>query len=126
MPTDTCWLWTGTTDGRYGLLDVAKAHRVSWTIRRGPIPPQAHVLHHCDVTLCVNPAHLFLGDPGVNARDRQAKGRTVLHRPRKLTEEAVRDIRASDESNVVLARSYGVTGANIGYVRKGVTWSHVR
>jgi HNH endonuclease len=125
MPTDTCWIWTGATDGRYGLLDTAKAHRVSWIVNRGPIPLGRHILHRCDNTLCVQPAHLFLGDPAANARDRQAKGRTVLSPPRKLTEADVRAIRTSTEPGVTLAARFGVTGANISAIRKRATWAHV-
>lgn len=79
MPTGTCVIWTGTTDGYYGLLGVdgqmAKAHRVAWELAFGPIPPGSQVLHRCDVTTCVRPSHLFLGDPDANAKDREAKGR---------------------------------------------------
>lgn len=121
-PTDACWIWTGATDGRYGLLDTAKAHRVSWEIHNGPVPDGAHVLHRCDVTFCVRPSHLFLGDPAVNARDRQAKGRTVLNPPRKLTLDDVRAIRASTERDATVARRFGVTATNIGYIRRGLTW----
>ncbi len=38
-----CWLWTGTRDGRgYGRIKIdgrpRAAHRVAWTLTRGPIP----------------------------------------------------------------------------------------
>lgn len=73
-----CWLWTGA-HGRYGNLSVNKrhmdAHRFSWLLHRGQIPDGMRVLHSCDVSLCVNPEHLFLGTAKDNTRDMLAKGR---------------------------------------------------
>lgn len=81
---DQCWLWTGVLGGNgYGLLHMgsktvrhpARAHRFSWELHNGPIPEGLWVLHKCDVKVCVNPAHLFLGDRTANMRDCAAKGR---------------------------------------------------
>ena len=76
-----CWLWVGPHDrDGYGSAPrtggEVRAHRVSWVLAHGPIPPGRWVLHACDVPACVNPAHLFLGDHTINMRDRSAKGRT--------------------------------------------------
>lgn len=76
-----CWEWVGgrNADG-YGEVRadgrMQKAHRVSWALAHGPIPPGMHVCHTCDNPPCVNPEHLFLGTNRANMRDRQAKGRT--------------------------------------------------
>lgn len=75
-----CWLWQGRpgADG-YGQFRVGvgttKAHRFSYELHKGPVPPGLHVLHKCDVRLCVNPEHLFLGTALTNMRDMIAKGR---------------------------------------------------
>lgn len=61
---------TMTTEG-YGWV----AHRVAWTIKRGPIPKGMKVLHKCDNPSCVNPEHLFLGTSKDNTADMMAKGR---------------------------------------------------
>jgi hypothetical protein len=63
--TATCWLWTSRTDDfGYGHFKVKgrslKAHRVAWTIERGPIPDDKTLDHICRNPRCVNPAHLAL------------------------------------------------------------------
>lgn len=59
-----CMTWTGAkTSGGYGSfrLDGAtyRAHRISWTLENGPIPP-GMVLDHvvCRNKACVNPEHM--------------------------------------------------------------------
>jgi len=75
-----CWIWIrspGPTG--YGQVRHAgrmqKAHRVAWLLHRGPIPNGLWVLHKCDVPLCVNPGHLYLGTHQNNVRDMWARGR---------------------------------------------------
>lgn len=54
-----CWVWTGTVNNRgYGRFDRGYAHRASWEIHRGPIPPGLVIDHLCENRMCVNPAHL--------------------------------------------------------------------
>ena len=77
--TEGCWLWVGANNERYGLFScfgrVMKAHRASWHLFVGPIPPGLHVLHKCDNPLCVRPDHLFLGTHVDNMADMARKGR---------------------------------------------------
>lgn len=61
-----CWEWLGSLsrDG-YGVLWLKQAkqvgfaaHRIGWTLSRGPIPVGATVDHLCRNPKCVNPDHL--------------------------------------------------------------------
>ena len=80
-PMSGCWLWTGGLNvSGYGTFYVGAfkytlAHRWVFARRREPIPPGACVLHRCDVRICVNPDHLFLGDRQVNGSDMALKER---------------------------------------------------
>lgn len=75
-----CWLWTGGATRGYGCVPVEGKHqrsnRVSWVMANGPIPDGLYVCHHCDVTLCVRPSHLFLGTMADNVADMVSKGRS--------------------------------------------------
>lgn len=78
--TDHHW-WTGGTGGNgYGKLYVGPnmspgwAHVVSYELYVGPTNG-LQVLHKCDLGLCVNPDHLFLGTQADNVADMHAKGR---------------------------------------------------
>ncbi|WP_433078899.1 HNH endonuclease signature motif containing protein [Dactylosporangium sp. CA-052675] len=78
-----CWTFTGPTAGRgHGRWGRVLAHRYSWQLANGPIPPGMWVLHHCDNPPCVNPLHLYLGTIRENTADAVARGRNYIP-PRK-------------------------------------------
>lgn len=139
--TKSCWRWRGshgqdgygriTPDGE-GLRNCNyMAHRASWEIHNGPIPPGLLVCHSCDVRDCVNPDHLFLGSPDDNHRDMLSKHRHA-HGERggnaKLTAESVLEIRklhAIGASMYGLGKRFNVGPTTIAYIVKRQTWRHL-
>lgn len=74
-----CWDWTGYRRGNYGRLELNGhkhgAHKISYVIHFGPVPPKKCVLHKCDNPPCCNPKHLRLGTQLQNVEDMFKKGR---------------------------------------------------
>jgi hypothetical protein len=117
------------------------AHRASWIVTHGEIPPGRWVLHHCDNPPCINPAHLYLGGPADNVRDRVARNRSYRGPKRsgilrgeaspnaKLTAAAAREIRrrynAGGITQLAIAREYGVAQTTIGDVIGRRRWAHI-
>jgi len=141
--SDGCWLWTGFRNplgyGRLGVRGrLELAHRVAWTLQRGPIPDGMGVLHRCDNPPCVRVAHLFLGTDADNNADkvrkcRQARGETagkaILTRPqvdeirrRYGTRHGKGRPGSGGVTHRQLAEEYGVTLGAIEQVMLGRTW----
>lgn len=140
---DECWEWQGrcdpptgkTTKGYgyfagFGRMKVG-AHVFAYELERGEVGRGRVVMHTCDNPPCCNPAHLVIGTPADNMRDRLAKGhypRGMAHHNSKLTEEAVKAIRsryAMGEKQVALAAEFGVGQQTISRVVNGRDWDHV-
>ena len=82
-PLRGCWLWIlkRLTDSGYGRVYFKGynyvAHRLFYEKLVGEIPDGLKVLHKCDIRLCVNPDHLWLGTSMDNSRDMLNKGRHI-------------------------------------------------
>lgn len=134
-----CWEWTGMRDkDGYGVAKVngiqGRAHRVSWSAHREPVPRGLWVLHHCDNPPCCNPDHLFVGNASDNNFDTHRKGRArdrrgENHYAAKLTAEIVATARADYASGRAscraLARRHGVHFMTMHEALVGKTWRHV-
>lgn len=119
-----CWGWNGTfTNKGYPKLSrsgekrgYVMASHVSWKIHHGsPVPEGMCVLHRCDSPPCTKPECLFLGTKADNNEDMRNKGRQYT----VLTWEQVEEIRASDASERILAKEFGVSKGTIHNVRHG-------
>ncbi len=67
-----CWLWTGASSRGFGYMVIGsrqdnggkspriQAHRLSYQLHKGVIPPKFLVGQTCKNKLCVNPYHLYL------------------------------------------------------------------
>ena len=134
-PPSQCILWIANGD-RYGQFwfkgKNTAAHHVSYKLAHGPIPSGMQVCHSCDVTLCVNPDHLFLGTQLDNKADaarknRNAKGEMIANAV--MTEEIVLQIlrrTRSGESVQNVANSLGLKRAAVSHVKHRRNWKHVR
>ena len=125
---EQCWLWLGPPNGSgYGQFRLAGktygVHVISWRLHRGEVPRGMRVLHSCDVRLCVNPEHLWLGTQRDNLIDRSRKGH-VPHA--KTTLEQVREIRANPlERQGSLAKRLGLHPWVVHQIRAGAAYAWV-
>lgn len=126
-----CWLWTANVVRGYGQFVLPRdeegkqphvyAHRFAYELVNGPLGT-LKANHHCDVTLCVRPSHLFGGSQAENLADARRKGRLVNGLgARKLDDAAYLDIlTATDRGNGRrLAKKYGVSHISISRIRNG-------
>jgi hypothetical protein len=78
---------------------------------------------------CCAGKHLRWASAIENAADMVAHGNSQrgerMHMS-KLTDDAVREIRASTLPRTELAERFGVTPSNISYIKRGKTWRHVQ
>lgn len=122
-----CIHWSGPVGNHgYGFFNYAKvthtAHRAAYIAFVGSIPDGMYVCHKCDVKICVNPDHLFVGTHDDNVMDMVKKRRNY----RKLTDDEVRQIRSIRGPNYAqLARCYGVTDAMIRHIILRHWWKDV-
>jgi hypothetical protein len=137
---DGCWLWLGQKrkECGYGLIKIngrlTRVHRVSYETFKGPIPDGLFVCHRCDVPLCLNPDHLFLGTLIENNLDMYLKGRNYIS---SGDENPRSKLRSFDIPNIIEMRRQGMSYSEIGVIYgvsancirsifTGRTWSQLK
>lgn len=138
---DECWPWRSgvyKNDGygkfcskARGVRSTYRAHRVAYTLCKGPIPEGMHVLHSCiGNRTCCNPSHLRPGTNLDNIRDRMDQGRTwrggvhgEAHGRAKLSQAQVDEIRSDLATPAtVFAARWNVNVETIRRIRRGEAW----
>jgi hypothetical protein len=137
---DCCWVWKAYRDKRgYGRFSVRGkrvfAHRFSWELANGSIPPNMFVLHRCDNPGCVRASHLFIGTHEENMHDMVVKGRSDMgdgqgsrNSQSLMTEPGVEFARRELSSGVPIgqvAKTLGVSRSTMAHVLAGRSWPHV-
>lgn len=138
-PNGDCWEWKGAQKARsYNTIGLAgksvKVHHYSHFLNTGYMPNYAAgdvVLHSCDNSPCVNPAHLKVGTHKENMADMYAKGRQSYGSrvcTAKLTEDIVTLCRRINEAlpeeypYYKLAQIFNISSRNMHKALKGETW----
>ena len=78
---NSCWTWTGSNSNNYGVFSIQNTYRRATHLAyiftyQLPIDTKLYLCHTCDNPICVNPEHLYEGNPKTNAQDRMARGRS--------------------------------------------------
>lgn len=131
--TENHWYWEGAiNDKGYGYFSrpTIFAHRLSYFLYYDVDPLKQDVLHKCDIPLCINPEHLFLGNQSDNIKDmdkkdRRAKGEFAKS---KMLDEEVKQIKQyllNGERICDLAREHKVNWRTIYDIKKSRTWKHI-
>ena len=134
-----CWEYQGRSVGSAGHGTICigerrtmQVHRLAFELEYGPIPKGLFVLHSCDNGPCCNPEHLSIGTQADNMRDAASRNRLshgVNHVWAKLSEEDVREIRATyasgEYSQSDLAEMYACRQGTISNIINSRTWRHL-
>jgi HNH endonuclease len=129
---EPCWIWTGNAHpngygaaSHRGVQDLA--HRMAYRVLVEEIPKGLQINHHCDIKLCINPAHLYCGTQQDNIDDMWRRGRglsgennpTVI-----LSDEQVAEalqMLHEGKSQGAVARHFGVGDNVIHSIARGHT-----
>lgn len=133
---DGHWIWTGSrsSNGRHGWFRLGSyncvvTHRAAWLLWRGDLR-DGHVVIPCahGQGLCVSPEHLEERSATEHRKTMTAAklaAQRLLHPPRKLTEQQVRQIyrlSRSGWSNRQLGARFNVASSNISHITTGRLW----
>jgi len=126
---DECWEWTGSKYiNGYGSFNIGNntirgAHRIAYTLVKGPIPDNMYICHTCDNKLCCNPNHLYCGTPGDNNMDTVYRNKSFRSGiPSKFTNSdilKIKDLYINGRSQSEIGKLFDVTKQYIGAIIRG-------
>lgn len=135
-----CFRCTSHYHNLYGYPQIErgkKRHSIARMIvdkrfqRAGQILPKEIVTRHtCDHEWCIRPDHLIHGTQFDNVHDMISRGRKKpvqgMAAPNaKISDEDVRFIRSSPETQTDLAKQFGIHVSTISRIKARIRWAHV-
>ena len=126
-----CWIWRGSTTGRYGKIGAAGyqlgTHRVAYELWVGRIPEGLFVMHTCNNPRCCNPAHLCVGTNKQNVQYSGACGRRAKpNNAAKLRPCDAAEIKwlalNTHKTHATISKLYGVNKATVSDIKREVSW----
>lgn len=133
-----CWIWQGWKDkGGYGMYPwdgaIIRAHRLAFELTYGSIPKGLLILHECDNSLCINPAHLRAGTAAENNQDTLSRERRTYENVRgerngraRITNEQARHIcdlyATGNHTQIELAHMFNIDQTSISRVVRMGRW----
>lgn len=116
--TSPCMVFTGSKGWKgHGLIrhngKVARAHRVAYEHKHGPIPPGMCVMHLCDNPACCATDHLILGTQKDNVHDAMLKGRHTNKHVIPSLLDRIELLRGSGKTPEQIAKETGYSPVSI-------------
>src|SRR3974377_1640771 len=110
-----CWIWRGSTTGRYGKIGAAGyqlgTHRVAYELWVGEIPEGLSVMHTCNNPRCCNPAHLCVGTKQNAAKLRSCDAAEIKWLALN-----------THKTHATISKLYGVNKATVSDIKREVSW----
>jgi hypothetical protein len=136
--SDKCWNWIGAIDrAGFGYLSrdgkKVAAHRVSYELHNGSIPPGRFVCQTCFNRRCVRPTHLKARTRAENNRIRRQKGRGLGNRGAananaKISPPERAEIITLFESGLTqakIAARFKIRQPHVSRIVRGKAWKHL-
>lgn len=132
-PNSGCWLWEGYAkqvtktyiQPRVTYKNkVFSVPRLVWILFNGDVPTGLSVCHKCDVSLCVNPNHLYIGTHKDNMNDLVSRGRGRTSNQTMGPNEVIKakELRASGYKVKDIAARFGITPKGMSRILAGKRW----
>lgn len=128
--TNGCWLWLGCISSGYGRIYWKGKHRYTHVIAyilSGHTISEDLDLSHSELCVgkkhCCNPAHLTQKTHSENNRDQHRDG--TMNQAILTANQVIEILNKPDQTQIELAREYGVSRSTIYKIRANLTWVHI-